>query len=1134
MADNKIQVLLTVDDQGTASLQRFGREVQAVGNTGRTSFGQVQQASAATTTSLTTLGTAARAMGTALAAVGVAQFAKSAIDTAIHLDSMNRAMVAVYGSAQTAAGEMEYLRATAERTGQNVYTLVDSYNKFSASAKNTALEGEGVRKVFAAMSETGAVLGLSNEKMSLSFNALAQMAAKGTVQMEELKTQLGDHLPGSVAIAARAMDMTTKEFMKAVAAGEILAEDLLPRMAEELHNTYGAAAETAALESGQAAVNRLSQAWTEFKANIVDVSAIVGAINFVSGALAGLSTALNRAKQQAADEVAAMAGEVDATRVQMLQAQAARLQETIAQINRTPIDLQADLQKQRLAEMTSELGQVNKALDIITGSKTATKELFAEFDTGFQNVQTVNGAFGETPPILDKATESALAVGEAFYQQGAAVEWAETRVNDAIFAGEKLSLAELDLSRKTDDAAKSKDKAAGAAGRATTAKRAMVKASNDAAKAAKDLAAEQKRLADEAERTGRAMIEDAAKRRELTLEFTKNLTDTSAAYDTLGITSRKAYEDQVQAATDAYERILSIEELTDSERARLREGLQKTLIELEDDYLGKVEEITGAIAIAWEDLTEDTKQVLHDWVEDAIKMEFDSVGDAFEGLAESILNVWIDLLAKMIAEWAISGIASLFGGGNLLGGISSGLGGLLGGVPIIGDLFGKSGGSLADWGLTAAGTSSVIGGASSLLGGGASSAAFDWGLNSFGAPALGGGAAAAGAATIFGEQAAAGFTASLDTAMAGGLEWAAIPGKEFFGTGASGAAGGGAGAGLSTGAMVGGGAIMGVGALIAMGMGNKAQQEFYSPRYGNVPFNDYGHDDRADMLRAGSAGYSWVSEAQPGSMSGSGDAGITQTVADLEAAFVQFEANTRIVLDVLAAAGDGVASLGQQLEDGTLSTAAFVDAIAGYDVSIQDTASLTSLASEAARGNGNAMDSLRAALQSMGMGADQAEVAALSLVAASNNQSAALYAASSAASSAAGAISGMVSNINTLSRTPLNIRVGVETYRIDNSNPYAEHASGGIFAGPTLIPSIRGTRHLVGEAGQAEAITPLHAGPKTRPKLHDAIKAIGSRPVAVPINLDGRQIATATMPYVDAHVAAKATRGQLGHQTVYK
>ena len=223
------------------------------------------------------------------------------------------------------------------------------------------------------------------------------------------------------------------------------------------------------------------------------------------------------------------------------------------------------------------------------------------------------------------------------------------------------------------------------------------------------------------------------------------------------------------------------------------------------------------------------------------------------------------------------------------------------------------------------------------------------------------------------------------------------------------------------------------------------------------------------------------------------------------------------------------------MEDGTLSTDAFVDAIAGYDVSIQDTANLTSLASEAARGNGSAMDTLRSALQSMGLGADQAEVAALALVAASNNQSSALYATSSAASTATSAISGMTSHINTLSRTPLNIRVNVgvreQPYRIDNSNPYAEHATGGIFASPTLIPSIRGTRHLVGEGGQAEAIMPLHAGPKTLEKMHEDIRALAARPMTTIIKLDGRQIAAATMPYVDAHVAAKATRGQLARQT---
>lgn len=1075
MADNKIQVLLEVDDKGTASLQRFGQTAEKVGRDG--------------SRSLLSMGTAATSLASGLAAlaggVSLVQLGKSAFDAGLQMDSLNRAMTAIYGSSKAAAAEMEFLQATADRTGQNVYNLVESFNQFSASTKDTALEGENTRKVFSAMSEAASVLGMSNERAGRAFTALSQMASKGTISMEELRGQLGEALPGALNLFAKGMGVSTGELIELISKGKVGSEAMV-QFADAVHQAYGEASEISGLQSAQAAVNKLSEEWFEFKVNLADMGTAIAAIHAVTEALKILNSIL--LSWDTGDAFA-------------------KLGAGFASLG--------DYAETSVNELAVTMGTADAAVVKITTDLDAARQRLAEY----------------------RAEGDALAGSPAM--KGAAADVAQ--LESALAAATKSKQAATAASKPLAAASKQVADTADAAGKAVAttskAKGALTKSSNTAAKAAKDLAAEQKRLADEAERTGRAQIEAAAKRRELTLEFTKNLTDTSAAYDTLGITSRKAYEDQVQAATDAYERILSIEELTDSERQRLREGLQDRLIELEDEYRGKAEETLGAIGIAWEDLTEDTKQVLHDWVEDAIKMEFDSVGDAFEGLAESILNVWIDLLAKMIAEWAISGIASLFSGGSLLGGISSGLGGLLGGVPIIGDLFGKSGGSLADWGLTAAGTSSVISGASSLLGGGAGSAAIDWGLNSFGVPALGGGAAA-GAATLFGEQAAAGFVGSLDTAMAGGLEWAAIPGKEFFGTGASGAAGSGAGAGLSTGAMVGGGAIMGIGALIALGMGGHAQQEFYSPRYGNVPFRDYGHDDQQDMLRAGSAGYSWVSEAQPGSMSGSGDAGITQTVADLEAAFTQFEQNTRVVLDVLAAAGDGVASLGQQLEDGTLSTDAFIDSLAGYDVSVQETANLTSLASEAARGNGSAMDTLRSALQSMGLGADQAEVAALALVAASNNQASALYATSSASSAATSAISGMVSNINTLSRTPLNIRVNVgvreQPYRIENHNPYAVHASGGIFASPTLIPSVRGTRHLVGEAG-AEAIMPLHAGPKTLQQMDAKLDALlsGGRPVQHVINLDGRTIATATLPYVDAHVAAKATRGALTKRTVF-
>ena len=1174
MADNKIQVLLTVDDKGTASLQKFGRTVAQTGKDGERAFSAMSASSS----------NLARNMTALLASFGATQAIGGLIKIADTWTQLEGRLKLVTSSSAELAYVQERLYSSANTVRASYESHADLYARIARSMGGYNLSADQTIAFTEAVSRSMIVSGGTTQEASSFMVQFGQALASNRLQGEEFRAMLESN-SRAVQVLTDYLGVDIETLRKMAKEGELTAD--------VLYNAFSAASKKLAAEAESmpktvaqamehlknagkllvAETNKSSEATKSLASTIDDMAASVednraelvamfsdmatGAINAATEA-GKLVPVINSIYTASSQLLGLSAGEWGIIGFALLRGgpQAAALAGALLTINGALGDLGLGLgnlgaawkgyteSMQNMGDVLSgkrdagtgawidqqstKIGDLETKLANLQQQAASTGETFT---TGFEVGLTgsadasdkLNAEIAETQAQLDAARTAS-----ASFQEG--IKSAGIDVNDLSNFTDELSVSTGKLSGEMGTLESKTGAAAKAADGATESKKGLAKASNTAAKAAKDLAAEQKRLADEAERAGRAEIEAAVKTREATAELSKALFDTGAAYDTLGITSRKSYEDQVKAATDAYERILSIEDLTDSERQRLREGLQKTLIELEDEYRGKVDETAGAITQIWTDLTDETKDVLHDWVENAIKMEFDSVGEAFESLAKAMLDVWIDMIAKMIAEWVGSGLLGLFTGQGL-GGFGAAGGSLIG--KGFEKLFGGGTvGTLADWGLTAAGTSSVIGGASSLLGGGAGSAAFDWGLNSFGVPALGGGAAATGAATLFGEQAAAGFTASMDTAMAGGLEWAAIPGKEFFGTGASGAAG----AGLSTGAMVGGGAIMGIGALIAMGMGGKAQQEFYSPRYGNVPFRDYGHDDRQDMLRAGSAGYSWVSEAQPGSMSGSGDAGITQTVADLERAFTQFEQNTRIVLDVLAAAGDGVASLGQQLEDGTLSTDAFVDAIAGYDVSIQDTASLTSLASEAARGNGNAMDALRAALQSMGLGADQAEVAALSLVAASNNQSSALYAASSAASTAAGAISGMVSNINTLSRTPLNIRVNVgvreQPYRIDNSNPYAEHASGGIFSAPTLIPSIRGTRHLVGEAG-AEAIMPLHAGPKTLEKMHEDIRALAARPMTTIINLDGRQIATATMPYVDAHVAAKASRGQLAHRTRY-
>jgi hypothetical protein len=87
------------------------------------------------------------------------------------------------------------------------------------------------------------------------------MISKGTVSAEELRGQLGERLPGAFNLAAKAMGVTTAELGKMLENGEIMAGDLLPKLALELNKTFGDKI-TGNVDSLQASTNRLSNTFT--------------------------------------------------------------------------------------------------------------------------------------------------------------------------------------------------------------------------------------------------------------------------------------------------------------------------------------------------------------------------------------------------------------------------------------------------------------------------------------------------------------------------------------------------------------------------------------------------------------------------------------------------------------------------------------------------------------------------------------------------------------------------------------------------------------------------------------------------------------------------------------------------------
>ena len=192
------------------------------------------------------------ALSAAIATVGIA--VKPIIDAEIELQRLNRVLNTVTGSSEATAQTIEFLRDVSQESGQSFSDLTGSFSKFAASAVNAGVPLSTVQTVFANAARAAGNLGLETEATGRILNALGQIASKGTVQMEELKGQLGESLPGAMNLTAKALGLTTQELTKLIESGGLLAEDALPAIGDAMLQL--------ASKSGE--VDGLTASWNRF------------------------------------------------------------------------------------------------------------------------------------------------------------------------------------------------------------------------------------------------------------------------------------------------------------------------------------------------------------------------------------------------------------------------------------------------------------------------------------------------------------------------------------------------------------------------------------------------------------------------------------------------------------------------------------------------------------------------------------------------------------------------------------------------------------------------------------------------------------------------------------------------------
>jgi len=203
--------------------------------------------------------------GTAYKALAFIQAFPSQVGQAVgQLQSFRNTLNTISPSAQEAAASNKLILDLVDKYNVPLQSARDGFTKLYASMAPAGFSGNEIRDLFTGISKAAATFGMSADKVDRVNYAFAQMASKGQVMSEELKGQLGDVLPGAMAIFAEAAGFegpdAIQKFSKALEDGAYKGEAmrvLLKNVGIEMNKEFGPGAEGAA-KTFQGLMNRMA------------------------------------------------------------------------------------------------------------------------------------------------------------------------------------------------------------------------------------------------------------------------------------------------------------------------------------------------------------------------------------------------------------------------------------------------------------------------------------------------------------------------------------------------------------------------------------------------------------------------------------------------------------------------------------------------------------------------------------------------------------------------------------------------------------------------------------------------------------------------------------------------------------
>lgn len=464
------------------------------------SLGSIQKQAAETASVLLQLKRAAGAAGSLYL---VKEGFDGLVDAQKQLQAIHYTFQAATGSATAAAQAMGFVRKEAADIGLVLPDSAEGFAKLSASATAAGVSMQQQTELFDAYAKASTTLHLSTTQSNRALLALEQMFAKGKIQAQELRLQLGQAVPGAAARFQNAVmqmtkgtDLAGKSFDQLLEAGALTTSKFLPALVTALQGS--ARGWEDASHGLQAELNRLQTAWFNLKSEVsgglfndavtagartlannlglvANAISAVGAgtlARVVGGTLASGASKAQRLEQEFRGSRMAATAEREYAEAQMAVARTAQA-EAAEEVRKAEVVLTSTKSVQGQAQATRDLAKANYEAAVSAKAK-------ADADVGrlgnamtlpanIKYEQAMRAASAEAQAVLVKAERqynAALAAGNATREQALVLQSNLNKARiDAVAAADALAAAEARLAamREAEIAANSMAAAVGRA-----------------------------------------------------------------------------------------------------------------------------------------------------------------------------------------------------------------------------------------------------------------------------------------------------------------------------------------------------------------------------------------------------------------------------------------------------------------------------------------------------------------------------------------------------------------------------------------------------------------------------------------------------------------------------------------------